>query len=269
MFTAIRFWLFAVGLPLLSLVLVRVLIRPEGQYEGTELVISADGAKSGLLGVLSTIPAAAWPLSARVTPFNLREQPLASAFLFAALVGAGVALATQRWSGRKATPARAAAPPSSDPWLPAVMVVFFWLSCVATVTFASKYANEVRELGHTYHYYAPALLCLGVLVYGLATWARQSSWRWRFVLAAGAVAPVLITAQLAVNWSLLEVQKRDLSSLSRLIELETHGTSSVEERCAAAERFKNAKIPGYGYPADLMVSDIDTLYSRRTGEGFC
>jgi hypothetical protein len=266
--TPVLFWSSAVAVPVLVLVLTRVLSGGPGQYEGTQFTFGGTAIKSGVLGLLSTVPAAAWPLSARVTPFNLREQPLISAFLLAGLVYFGVAITRHLARSADEIPPSAKASPVS-PWLPVGMIVYFWLSCVGSVTFSAKYATEVRELGATYHYYAPGLFSFAILVYAAVALASRSDRAWRLVAVAVAVTPVLVTAQLAVNWSLLSVQEKDLSSLSRLLEIGAGEQTAIRQRCEAAAKFEAADIPGYGYPAEEMLASLDELYARRTGQSFC
>jgi hypothetical protein len=261
------FWAAAVLVPVLILILVRLLVRPDGSYEGTEFTVGPDSFRSGIVGLLGTLPLASWPLTARVTPFNLRQEPFFAAVAFAGLLALGLHVFSRRRDGAESDVRRAM--PLVQWWLPVGLVAYFWLTSIASVMFTVKYSTEVGELGEIYLYYAPAILGIGTLVYAGALWLRDVGVR-PVVAAIGlAVVPVVVTSQFAVNWSLLSVQREELTPITRVINLASSSDSAEDERCAAAEAFRTARIPGYGYPTDQMLASVDELYARRTGAVFC
>ncbi|MDQ1627422.1 MAG: hypothetical protein QOI54_1166 [Actinomycetota bacterium] len=265
---ALTFWATSVLVPALVLALVRLLTRPTGTYEGTQLTFGQAGVRSGIVGFLGTLPGASWPMSAKVTPFNLRQEPFFAAAAFAGLLAFGIYLFSSRRGEAVARQTRAGSGPLWQWWMPVALVAYFWLTSIGTVMFTVKYSAEVKDLGQTYLYYAPALLGSGILVYGAALWLRDRGVRPGVATIALAVAPVLVTLQFAVNWSLLGVQRAELTPVSHVVQLAASG-GPHDERCAAANALLSAQIPGYGYPVKEMLFSADKLYVRRTGEGFC
>jgi hypothetical protein len=262
---------FAVVLPVLTLVFVRSLLTPDGAtYSGTQLALGQDGLIAFARGVAGTIPGAAWPLAAHSTHENgtlgLDWRPLLCT-LIVVLAVAMVAVHVRRPEARP----HAFRDTTRDHhwWIPVLAVLAFWVGCIVTIAFTEKYSQELYRLGTVYSFYVPATLGLAVLVFGLllALWRVRLRRPLVTVVSFGAVAFLLLQSWL--NWSLLDLQRRDMAPATRLMTIVNDPDASEAERCAASQKFASSTFPFYAYPNDEVLRRLDQIHRRDEGTAWC
>ena len=148
-------------------------------------------------------------------------------------------------------------------------MVLYWLGTICIFALTVKYAAELYRLGTVYAFYAPATIVLGVLVVALlpSLCDKLAHRQWAWPLAAGLVIFVVIQSML--SWSLLDTQRIDMATATRLVDVADDPAAEVAERCQAIDDFTASRFPFYAYPAEWMRANLDLLERRRNGEAWC
>jgi hypothetical protein len=261
-------------IPAVALITTRayLLAHATSSYAGTEPHFGKDSIVAIGRGLWGSLPAAAWPLSAVATHqagfLSLGWRPFASALALLIVVAMVVRMA---WLRPDHTSAERVADvePSWPAWLPLVTVVLYWIGTVCVFALTAKYAQELYRLGTVYAFYAPALVVLGIMVFAvLRRWSRRLPDRRLLVLVAAGTGG-FVAVQCVLNWSLLDTQRSDMATASRLLSVADDPSATEQERCAAIRRFSASSFPFYAYPSDWMSSNLDILEQRRSGVAWC
>jgi hypothetical protein len=263
-----------VGIPTLTLVGVRayLLAHATETYSGTQPHLGSDSVVALGRGVFGSLPASAWPLTAvashQAGTLSLGWRPVVAALLLVTLVVFSLRALVSRLV-EAGVAAEAGSPPSFSQWLPVTAVLLYWIGTICAFALTVKYARELYRLGTVYAFYAPATIVLGVLVVALVPWLcdRLRHQRWAWPLGAGLVAFVVI--QTTLSWSLLDTQRVDMATATRLVDVADNPDANRAERCRAIDDFTDSRFPFYGYPAESMRANLDLLEGRRSGQNWC
>jgi hypothetical protein len=261
----------AVALPGLALLFVRSLLTPDGRtYSGTELAIGHDGFIAFARGVAGTIPGAAWPLAAHSTYENGTLGLDWRALLCTLVVVLAVAILALHARLPESRP-HAFRETTRDHrwWIPVFAVLAFWGGCTVTIAFTEKYSQELYRLGTVYSFYVPATLGLAVLVFGLVLALWRVRLRRRLVTVFSLVAVCFLLVQSSLNWSMLDLQRRDMAPATRLMTVVNDPDASEGERCAVSQKFISSTFPFYAYPNDEVLRRIDAIHRRDEGTPWC
>ena len=232
-------------------------------YGGTTVRLGRVAAETFGLGVLSSLPGAAWGLSIRTLGGTLGMVWLAIGVV--ALL-AGISFVWIRsFRGHEIFPR--ADVQHSVTLAFALACVTFWFVAVGIQAITVKVQDEVIELGYVYTSY-----CVGAAVVALALAAairslvaRRDLWS-LYGPAFIAVSLAFVLVQLTVNWRLSEQLNASLVPNRQLLDA-FDDDAPVPERCQALANWTAGGWPDY-YETG-MVDGLEVAYEYYFDEPFC
>ena|GEM_PF-3351287 len=232
-------------------------------YGGTTVRVGRVAAETFGLGILSSIPGAAWGLSIRTLGGTLGMVWMAIGVVVLLAVISFVWLASFRGHEDESD----AEPDRLMVAAFASAVIAFWIVAVGLQAVTVKVQDEVIELGYVYTSYcvgaAAVALGLGACIRVFS--ARRAHWG-SFGPALLAICTVFTLIQLTVNWRLSEQLNASLMPNRQLLEA-FDDDAPVPERCQALQNWTAGGWPDY-YEIG-MVEGLEVTYQYYFGEPFC
>jgi hypothetical protein len=267
-----------VGIPLLVLALGR--LRSSGSassgYAGTTVRLDGEAAETWLLGVVGSLPGAAWPKAVDVLGV-VGLVPVA--FVVVAALGYVV------WRYRRAAvvqdptetmgtlvdsdrSAHVAAIDTPMAVMFALCLVVYWLVAVAVHAVTIKVQDETLGLGYVYTSYATgaAVVALGIAVAGRRMLQRSRLGSTALFVAV-AVSIGTVAIQQTVNWRLSDRLRSEYASNDLLLD-QFDGNAPQERRCDGLARWAAARPWPEYYETDI-INGLQVSFDHYFGEPFC
>ena len=232
-------------------------------YGGTTVRLGRAAVETFGLGILSSLPGAAWGLSIRTLGGTLGIVWLAMAVV--ALL-AGISFVWMRSFHGQDVFAR---PEGRHlvTWAFALTCVTFWFVAVAIQAITVKVQDEVIELGYVYTSYCvgAAVVSLGLAAGIRELVARRQYWGY-YGPALLAVGLSFALVQLTVNWRLSEQLNAALVPNRQLLAAFDED-APVPERCQALQNWTAGGWPDY-YEVG-MIDGLEVVFEYYFDEPFC
>ena len=230
-------------------------------YGGTEIRLSG-APRAFALGVVGSMPGAAWRLSDRQLGGRLRLVFLVFG------IATFLALLLKWWAQTSDLRTESTSDNRQRPGQISVVLAVVIYACFAIglQAITEKVQDEMLSLGYVYTFYAmtSCAIALGLAVAGQTLYLRRCSAAWRILLAAGAVSFLVI--QSTVNWRLSEKMNVAYSPNVRLLN-SFDGDVGSARRCQALDAW--SAIPWPAYYREGMTDGLDKAYRYYFGEPFC
>lgn len=250
--------------PALLLIYGRTVTGDQAQsYGGTTVRTGRVAAETFGLGILSSLPGAAWALSVRTLGGTLGIVWVAMAVV---LMLGGISFVWMRSFRGHDIFAR---PEGHDliTWAFVAACVTFWFVAIALQAITVKVQDEVVGLGYVYTAYCvgAAVVSLGLAAAIRALVARRECW--------GAYGPALLAVglsfaliQLTVNWRLSE-QMNSALVLNRQLLAAFDEDAAPPERCLALQNWTAVGWPDYFEIG--TIDGLDVIFDHFFDEPFC
>jgi hypothetical protein len=232
-------------------------------YGGTTVRLGRVAVETFGLGVLSSLPGAAWGLSIRTLGGTLGIVWMAMAIVVL-LVGI-----TYVWVRSFRGEDIFARPDGTRliRWVFGLACITFWFVAVAVQALTVKVQDEVIELGYVYTSYTvgAAVVSLGLAAV-IRTLVARREWWGSYGPGLLAVGISFTLVQLTVNWRLSEQLNASFVPNRQLLAA-FDDDASVPERCQALQNWTAGPWPDY-YESG-MVDGLEVAFEYYFDEPFC
>jgi hypothetical protein len=230
-------------------------------YTGTAVSLGGGFVRSLWLGVVSTLPGAAWGLS--------REFLGGPVAIRASAVMILVVGATVLWSVAERHPwVRADGRVQSRIGFALLLAspLTFMLLAAAVQTGTQKVQDEAPKVGYVYNYYAIGATAWAVVIVLAILLAPRRCTLWPIRNVAVVLAAAFVSLQLMINWN-ITIRFNELTYPSRQLLVAFSEQLPEVERCSALQGWTLGSWPDYY--EDSMVAGLQSAYEYFHDEQFC